>query len=223
MCFLRQMNETHIKTTKKQVEQACELLRNQITDGRLSTEGKLPSVRKLAEQTGLQRNTIWRALLDLKEERYVTTTPTGRYIVHPRFRTNRPNSKTLNTVFVGTGTLALENPFIQRVYNVLAGNQEGFNINLTLKTGTEENQISPEHLTVYDAVILAASWSFPHYDYLKTSKGLVTSLVAPLLYHLPCDVRIDEFHGGEEAGKAMCELPIQRAVLLGESQHAPDR
>ncbi len=43
-------------------------------------------MRKLVEMVGYPRNTVWRALLQLKDERFVTTTPTGRYLVHPRFR-----------------------------------------------------------------------------------------------------------------------------------------
>ena len=217
------MNQPAINTTKNDVESVCELLREKISSGKLSTDGKIPSVRKLADLVGYPRHTVWRALLDLKEELYVSTTATGRYRVHPRFRLNYYDSKTLKIAFVGTGNLALDNSFIQRVYNALANNQDGFNIELGLQLGTEEKKVGADTLTGYDAVVLAASWSFPFYDALKRNGQFVTSLTAPLLYHLPCDVRIDNFHGGEIAGDAFCNLPIKKAVLLGESQYYPNQ
>lgn len=216
------MAHIQIKTTKKQIEQACEFVRKKILSGELSADGELPAIRKLAEQTGLQRNTIWRALLSLKEERLVVSTPTGRYQVHPRFRTNNQGTQTLKTVFVGAGDTALSNPFIQRVYDALAGNQDGFNIELSLHMGTDSEKVSLDALRGYDAVILSVSWSYYYFQQLKESNKLVTSLTAPLSYHLPCDVRIDNHHGGEIAGKAFCKQPIQKAVLLGESLGYPN-
>ncbi len=216
------MSDVPIKTTQTQTDAVCDILRKKIQSGKLSNDGKIPAVRKLEELVGYPRNTVWRALLQLKEERYVCTTPTGRYLVHPRFRMNHEGYKALKMAFVGHGNLALANPFLQRVYNALAGNQDGFNIELDLLLGNESDKRKPADLANYKAVVLAASWSYPYYEALKKKKKLVTALTAPLNYHLPCDVRIDNFHGGEIAGDALCKTRIKKAVLLGESQRAPD-
>ncbi len=189
------MSEPPIKTTQTQTEAVCEILRKKIQSGELSNDGKIPAVRKLEDLVGYPRNTVWRALLQLKEERYVCTTPTGRYLVHPRFRMNHEGYKALKVAFVGHGNLTLANPFIQRVYNALAENHDGFNIELDLLLGSETKKLKAADLSSYKAVVLAASWSFPLFKPLKTKGKLVTALTAPLSYHLPCDVRIDNFHG----------------------------
>ena len=89
------MKDKSIQTTKGTAERTAELLREKIRSGELSNDGKIPSIRKLADLPGFgDRNAIWRALLTLKEERYVTTTPAGRYLVHPRFPLNHSTTRT---------------------------------------------------------------------------------------------------------------------------------
>jgi DNA-binding LacI/PurR family transcriptional regulator len=215
------MSEAPIKTTQTQTDAVCEILRKKIQSGELSNDGKIPAVRKLVEMVGYPRNTVWRALLQLKEERFVTTTPTGRYLVHPRFRLNHEGYKALKIAFVGDGNMAMANPFLQRVYHALSDNEDGFNIELDLLLGTENKKLRAADLTPYKAVILAASWSFPFFKPLKKKGKLVTALAAPLNYQLPCGVRIDNFHGGVLAGQAFCDRKPKKIVLLGVSQY-PD-
>ena len=217
------MNSKSIETTKTQVECICELLRGKIQSGDISSDGKLPSMRKLADTLGYPLNAIWRALTILKEERYVTATSTGRYLVHPRFRLNNKGDKTLRLAFRGYGDLALSNPFIQRVYNALAQNQDGFNIQLELMLSTDDTAFSYADVADYDGVVLATCWNTGFYEMLKKNNKLVTSLTAPLNCHIPEGVRIDNFHGGEVAGLAFCNRPVEKIVLLGESLHYPNR
>lgn len=217
------MKNTAMKTSQKQTDMACDFLRRQIKSGQISTDGMIPSVRKLAEQTGLQRNTLWRALLHLKETRFVVTTQSGRYTVHPRFRLNRKGSKTLRTAFVGPENIAVKAPFVQRVYNALENNQEGFNIELSILTGSDEKKVPVKKLEEYDAVILTASWNLPYMGELKKKGVPVTALLAPNHYHLPCVVKVDNFHGGEIAGRIFGVSQIKNAVLLGESLYYPEK
>lgn len=216
------MSNKPIKTTQTQTDAVCDILREKIHSGELSTDGKIPAVRKLVDLVGYPRNTVWRALLQLKEERFVSTTPTGRYLVHPRFRLNNEGYKTLKIAFVGSGDAALANPFLQRIYSRLETNKDGFNIELDLLLGTESNKLRATDLNPYKAIVLAASWSFPFFQELRKQGKLVTALAAPLSYHLPCGVRIDNFHGGELAGNAFCHHEPKKIVLLGESQCYPD-
>jgi hypothetical protein len=215
------MSEMPIITTQTQTEALCDILRKKIRSGELSNDGKIPAVRKLVEMVGYPRNTVWRALLQLREERFVTTTPTGRYLVHPRFRHNHEGYKALKLAFVGNGNMALANPFLQRVYSCLETNRDGFNIEIDLLLGTEHKKLCAADLAPYKAVILAASWSFPFFKPLLKKNKLVTSLAAPLSYHLPSGVRIDNFHGGEVAGQAFCDRKPNKIILLGESQCYP--
>ena len=64
------MSDTPIKTTQTQTDSVCEILRKKIRSGEISNDGKIPAVRKLVEMVGYPRNTVWRALLQLKEERF---------------------------------------------------------------------------------------------------------------------------------------------------------
>jgi DNA-binding LacI/PurR family transcriptional regulator len=216
------MSDKRIRTTKGQAERTAELLREKIRSGELSNVGKIPSVRKLVELLDCNRNAIWRALLSLKDERYVTTTPTGRYLVHPRFLLNNPAQQHLKVAFVGEGGSAINNAFIQSIHTALAGNQDGFNIQLDLRLGTETNQLQISDLLSYDAIILTDRLSFPLYETLKQKGKLVTSLVAPRRYDIPCGVQVDDFHGGELAGVAYCARATERIVVLGESNYYPE-
>lgn len=212
-----------IKTTKKQIEQACEMLRNQIKSGAVSTDGKIPAVRKLAEQAGFERNTIWRALVQLKEERLVISAPNGRYQVHPRFKLNKKDSKKLKTVLVGRGDKALDSTFIQMVYNALAENQDGFNIDLQLLLENKENQLDTESLKKYDALILSTAWSLFKYKQLRELGINVTGLFAPYNFHVSSNVMVDNFNGGESAGKILSHKNIKKIVILGETHHQDQR
>jgi DNA-binding LacI/PurR family transcriptional regulator len=216
------MSDKTITAAQSQVEFACEILRTKIKAGELSSNGKIPSVRKLVDRLNCNRNAIWRALVALKEERYVTTTPTGRYLVHPRFQLNNPAQNTLKVAFVGEGESTITNAFTQGIYTALAGNQDGYNIQLDLRLGTKENQLEAADLLSYDAIILATYWSFRLYDTLKKKGKLVTSVVAPLRDQPPCGVQIDDFHGGELAGQAYCDRASERIVVLAENCYYPE-
>ena len=217
-----QMDDKPIKTAKSQIESACETLRAKIQTGELSNDGKIPSIRKLVDLMDCNRNAIWRALLILKDERYVTTTPTGRYLVHPRFQLNNPSQNSLKIAFVGEGGSTLNNTFIQGVHTALNSNQDGFNIQLDLRLETETNQLQLSDLLSDDAIILTDHGSFPLYGSLKKKGKLVTSLVAPRRYAIPCGVQINDFHGGELAAQAYSERAAERIVVLGESNYYPD-
>ena len=220
---VRQMRDESIQTTKGNAERTAELLREKIRSGELSNEGKIPSIRKLADLPGFgDRNAIWRALLTLKEERYVTTTPTGRYLVHPRFLLNHSAQKTLTVAFVGVGESALNNAFIQSIHTALASNQDGYNIQLDLRLVSPTNQPQVTDLHSYDAIILTDRWSLPLFKALKQKGKLVTSLVAPRRFEIPCGVQIDDFHGGALAGQAYCARATERIVVLGESNYYPE-
>jgi DNA-binding LacI/PurR family transcriptional regulator len=217
------MTDNRVQTTKGNAEQTAELLREKIRNGEISNEGKIPSIRKLADLPGFgDRNAIWRALLTLKDERYVTTTPTGRYLVHPRFLLNNAAQKTLKVAFVGEGESALNNAFIQRIHTALASNQDGYNIQLDLRLASSTNQPQVADLLSYDAIILTDLWSLPLYKALKQKGKLVTSLVAPRRYEIPCGVQIDDLHGGKLAGQAYCARGSERIVVLGESHYYPE-
>ena len=216
------MVKRNIKTTKKQVEQACEFIRSQITSGEISTDGKIPAVRKLGEQTGFQRNTIWRALLQLKEERFVVSSPNGRYQVHPRFKLNKKGSKKLNIAFAARGEDKISSTFIQMVYDCLSENQNGFNVELKLFLESVNKPIPLRELNKFDAAILCTGAGFQKYDSLRKKEIYATGLTAPYFFNLPCNVRIDNFDGGETAGKIFAKSKIREAVLLGESSTYPE-
>ena len=187
------MRDKSTQTTKGNAERTAELLREKIRSGELSNEGKIPSIRKLADLPGFgDRNAIWRALLTLKEERYLTTTPAGRYLVHPRFLLNHSAQKTLTVAFVGVGESALNNAFIQSIHTALASNQDGYNIQLDLRLVSPTNQPQVTDLHSYDAIILTDRWSLPLFKALKQKGKLVTSLVAPRRFEIPCGVQIDD-------------------------------
>jgi DNA-binding LacI/PurR family transcriptional regulator len=217
------MKDKVIKTTKGKAERTAELLREKIRNGELSNEGKIPSIRKLSALPEYgDRNAIWRALLTLKEERYVTTTPAGRYLVHPRFQLNNATQKTLNVAFVGEGDSTLNNAFIQSIHTALAGNHDGYNIQLNLLLVNQSKQLRASDLLSYDAIILTDHLSLPLYKALKQKNKLVTSLVAPRRYNIPCGVQIDDIHGGARAGLAYCLRAAERIVILGESNYYPN-
>ena len=206
------MRDKSTQTTKGNAERTAELLREKIRSGELSNEGKIPSIRKLADLPGFgDRNAIWRALLTLKEERYVTTTPTGRYLVHPRFLLNHSAQKTLTVAFVGEGESALNNAFIQSIHTALASNHDGYNIQLDLRLVSPTNQPQVTDLHSYDAIILTDRWSLPLFKALKQKGKLVTSLVAPRRFNIALD---NPLFGNPIRFQRLSYLSSQRFVVL---------
>ena len=71
------------KTRKPGAAEIATQLRQEISDGRVARNDRLPSERVLADRFGVARGTIRHALTRLAEERYVKVRPgSGTYVTH---------------------------------------------------------------------------------------------------------------------------------------------
>lgn len=77
-------------------------LRNQvviaIAEGKLAPGEQLPTVRALAEESGINMMTVSKAYQLLKQEGYITTDRRSGTIVMPRTGAGAPNADTLNAL-----------------------------------------------------------------------------------------------------------------------------
>lgn len=213
--------KTIIKARKTRLETAVDVLRQKILSGELSTDGKVPSARDLAGLLNMSRDTAWRALVVMVKERFLVVTPTGRYTVHPRFRLTSGRHKHLHVAFLGEGETALENPFMQRVFACLHQNRDAWKIDVGLILGGTGTRLNMQSLDPFDAVILSGGWDLPCFGAIRAEGKIVIGLNAPFSYRVPCGVRIDDFYGGELAGVAFADKPVNRVVITGESQRYP--
>ena len=66
-------------------QQLVEILTEQIVSGQLEAGGKVPAVRELAAQAGVNPNTMQRALADMEREGLMYTNRTsGRYVTEDK-------------------------------------------------------------------------------------------------------------------------------------------
>ena len=77
-------------------------LRNQvvlaIADGKLAPGEQLPTIRALAEESGINMMTVSKAYQLLKQEGYITTDRRSGAIVTPHTGYHPPNEETMNTL-----------------------------------------------------------------------------------------------------------------------------
>ena len=64
-----------------QYQQLAQLLKNEILNGNLQKGDKLPSIRDLVEQYGVNKDTVQRALRSLKEESFIYAVNKSGYYV----------------------------------------------------------------------------------------------------------------------------------------------
>ena len=64
-----------------QYQQLAQLLKNEILNGNLQKGDKLPSIRDLVKQFGVNKDTVQRALRSLKEESFIYGVKKSGYYV----------------------------------------------------------------------------------------------------------------------------------------------
>lgn len=78
------MKQNHVRSGMKQeskYEQVVYYLKNEIESGKLQTGSRLPSIRKLSQDFHCSKDTIQRALLELRYEKYIYPKPQSGYYV----------------------------------------------------------------------------------------------------------------------------------------------
>ena len=77
-------------------------LRNQvviaIADGTLASGEQLPTIRALADESGINMMTVSKAYQLLKQEGYISTDRRSGAVVMPRTGEHKPSEETLNTL-----------------------------------------------------------------------------------------------------------------------------
>lgn len=116
-------------------QQLVEILTEQIVSGQLEAGGKVPAVRELAAQAGVNPNTMQRALADMEREGLMYTNRTsGRYVTEDKEMIQKIREQIagdrITEFLVGMSQLGFSE---QEVYNLLKKRHEEGN-----KDGTTE-------------------------------------------------------------------------------------
>ena len=75
-----------------QYQQLAQLLKNEIVNGNLQKGDKLPSIRDLVEQYGVNKDTVQRALRSLREESFIYAVNKSGYFVLKNVEVNKDSS-----------------------------------------------------------------------------------------------------------------------------------
>lgn len=107
-------------------QQLVEILTEQIVSGQLEAGGKVPAVRELAAQAGVNPNTMQRALADMEREGLMYTNRTsGRYVTEDKEMIQKIREQIagdrITEFLVGMSQLGFSE---QEVYNLLKKRQE---------------------------------------------------------------------------------------------------
>lgn len=107
-------------------QQLVEILTEQIVSGQLEAGGKVPAVRELAAQAGVNPNTMQRALSDMEREGLMYTNRTsGRYVTEDKEMIQKIREQIagdrITEFLVGMSQLGFSE---QEVYNLLKKRHE---------------------------------------------------------------------------------------------------
>ncbi|HJA49305.1 MAG TPA: GntR family transcriptional regulator [Candidatus Agathobaculum intestinipullorum] len=107
-------------------QQLVEILTEQIVSGQLEAGGKVPAVRELAAQAGVNPNTMQRALADMEREGLMYTNRTsGRYVTEDKEMIQKIREQIagdrITEFLVGMSQLGFSE---QEVYNLLKKRHE---------------------------------------------------------------------------------------------------
>lgn len=160
-----------------QRELATERIKNLIHRGKFSSMGYLPSIRKMADMIGLNRDAVWRAYADLEKEFYIESTRNRRFRIHPALANT--HLRTLDARLITVGENSIRFSGLQRFHKTLVENESAFGIRTHLKCVIDANDIQPEWMDGMDCLILGGYFEQSQYlDSLAAdipSIGIITS------------------------------------------------
>ncbi len=84
-------------------ETAVNQIKHFIRANRLQPGERLPTVRKLSENFGVTRDTVWRALRQMQEEEWLDVLPNKRYVTSKHLSTKILRSIRVRAIFSGEG------------------------------------------------------------------------------------------------------------------------
>lgn len=199
-----------------QREQANERIKDLILRGKLSGHGYLPSIRKIADLIGLNRDAVWRAFSDLEAEGYIQATANRRYEIHPALKSS--HLRTLDIRLVAAGEDSIRFAGLQRFHKTLVENESLYGIRTHLKCAVDARDIDPAWLDGMDGLILAGYFDHPE-------------ALSPLISRLPCigiitpldgepDVAIDSDNrlAGELAADHLIEANVRKPCIIAYSE-----
>ncbi|MEM9160168.1 MAG: substrate-binding domain-containing protein [Verrucomicrobiota bacterium] len=204
-----------------QKQQAFLRIKELIDQGKFSQQGLLPSIRKIADITGFNRDAVWRALSDLEQNGYIRATANKRYEIHPAVTATQ--LRTLNVALVTVGEGAIRFAGLQRFRNSLNRLEKLTGIYAHLHCAIDARDINPAWFDGMDAAIFGGY--FEHSERLSELNLKIPTIGIINNDDFITDVQVhtDNIYGGRLAAKRLFESGVAQPCIIGSTRPATER
>lgn len=201
---------------RSQRDQAKIRIKDLVLQGKLSSEGFLPSIRKTAEIVGFNRDAVWRALTELEKEGFVVSAENKRFELHPSVK--KPLLRTLDIRLVTVGAGSIRFSGLQRFHKALLDNESNWGIRTHLKCVMDARDIKADWVKGMDGLILGGY--FDHSELMDSVMADIPRIGVITSSEWSPDVFIDTDNriAGELAAERLDSLGVKSVCLMSSSK-----
>ena len=193
-------------------ERAKQQLKELITEGKISVNGYLPSVRNASRLLELNRDAIWKAYRALEDERLIKRAENGRYRLDGDASKTRLQKLAILVVAVGEGSIRFSG--IQRFYNYLAERESAFGISLHSKCVLNARDIRPEWMEGMDCAVICGSFENPEVLNAATADILSLGIINSHDWNPDICIDSDDQHLGRISAQHLFEKGIRNPCVI---------
>ncbi len=193
-------------------ESAKRQLKELITEGKISVNGYLPSIRNASRLLKLNRDAIWKAYRALEDERLIERTENGRYRLDGDASKTRLQKLAILVVAVGEGSIRFSG--IQRFYNYLAERESAFGISLHSKCVLNAHDIRPEWMEGMDCAVICGSFGNPEVLNAATANILSVGIINSHDWNPDICIDSDDQHLGRISAQHLFKKGIRNPCVV---------
>ena len=186
-----------VNTTEELTQKAYQQLKDNLIDAHFAPGEKLPSLRKMTEAYGFRRNTLWRAIQQLKNENWLEVSATTPCRVAPSVAHSL--LPRLSVAFLVAGDTCIENNIFQRVYDTLVKHGPRMNIYPYLQLVDPQADNKNLKLPCKTDMILLSSDLSRHLPNIEALGIPLIGIDTPSSLNLDYAISTDHFLGGQMA------------------------
>ncbi|MBL4700779.1 MAG: substrate-binding domain-containing protein [Phycisphaeraceae bacterium] len=211
-----------VNITEELTQKAYQQLKDHLIDAHYAPGEKLPSLRKMTETYGFRRNTLWRAIQQLKNEDWLEVSSTTPCRVAPSI--THSLLPRLSVAFMVAGDTCIQNSIFQRVYDTLVTHGPRMNIYPYQQLVDPQADIQKLNLPCKTDMILLSSDLSGHLLGIEALGIPLIGIDTPSSLNLDYAISTDHFFGGQMACPPLLQSNPTHVMVItpGQENKGPD-